>query len=327
MRETLYRQVDAEYALQREKNMLEQEARQAQAEAADPVIGQLIARRMERFRRAAQAMFASGASAGQNSAALKKDIAAINRELRERLVKAGFAPAYLQPRYRCAKCRDTGFVGEPIKERCECFLARVRQLTVEREGVGLNPNETFSAYNAEIYPDTPLQKRPGHTQRSYMELVKARCMAYVDAYPHDPRRNLLFVGAAGLGKTYLLNCVGNALLEKGVPVLKLTSYQLTDRMRAAVFEHDWEGFSAVLEAPVLLLDDLGAEPIINNVTIEQLFTLLNERELNGLHTVISTNLAPAELQSRYTERIGSRLLDKRSTSMLPFYGDDVRLKG
>ena len=34
MRETLYRQVDAEYALQREKNMLEQEARQAQAEAA-----------------------------------------------------------------------------------------------------------------------------------------------------------------------------------------------------------------------------------------------------------------------------------------------------
>ena len=98
-------------------------------------------------------------------------------------------------------------------------------------------------------------------------------------------------------------------------------------MRAAVFEHDWEGFSAVLEAPVLLLDDLGAEPIINNVTIEQLFTLLNERELNGLHTVISTNLTPAELQSRYTERIGSRLLDKRSTSMLPFYGDDVRLKG
>ena len=37
MRETLYRQVDAEYALQREKNMLEQEARQAQAEAADPM--------------------------------------------------------------------------------------------------------------------------------------------------------------------------------------------------------------------------------------------------------------------------------------------------
>ena len=77
-----------------------------------------------------------------------------------------------------------------------------------------------------------------------MELVKARCMAYVDAYPHDPRRNLLFVGAAGLGKTYLLNCVGNALLEKGVPVLKVTSYQLTERMRAAVFEHDWDGFSA-----------------------------------------------------------------------------------
>ena len=135
------------------------------------------------------------------------------------------------------------------------------------------------------------------------------------------------IGAAGLGKTYLLNCVGNALLEKGVPVLKVTSYQLTERMRAAVFEHDWDGFSAVLETPVLLLDDLGAEPIINNVTIEQLFTLLNERELNGLHTIISTNLAPVELTARYTERISSRLMDKRSTVMIPFYGEDVRLKG
>lgn len=327
MRESLYRQVDAEYALLREQEFAEQEARQAEAEAADPLIGVLAGRRMERFRQTAQRMFTDAANAQQSAETLRKDIVAINAEIRARLKKAGFDEDYLQPRYRCAKCKDTGFVGEPIRERCECFMARVRQLSVERQGMGIDPSETFSAYNAEIYPDVPLEKRPGHTQRSYMELVKARCMAYADAYPHDPRRNLLFVGAAGLGKTYLLNCVGNALLEKGVPVLKVTSYQLTERMRAAVFQHDWEGFSAVLETPVLLLDDLGAEPIINNVTIEQLFTLLNERELNGLHTVISTNLTPLELKARYTERIGSRLMDRRSTAMLPFYGDDVRLKG
>ena len=110
-------------------------------------------------------------------------------------------------------------------------------------------------------------------------------------------------------------------------MLKLTSYQLTDRMRAAVFEHDWGAFSQVLETPVLLLDDLGVEPMLNNVTIEQLFTLLNERELNGLHTLISTNLHPEELKQRYSERISSRLLDRRSTSILPFYGEDVRLRG
>ena len=327
MRESLYRQVDAEYALQREKDLNEQEARQAEAEAADPQIGALAERRMERFRQAAQRMFRDGENARENSEALKKEIASINVEIRARLKKAGLPEDYLQPRYRCAKCKDTGFVGEPIRERCECFLARVRQLAVEREGMGVNANENFAAYNAAIYPENALQKRPGHTQRSYMELVKNRCMAYVDAFPHDPRRNLVFIGAAGLGKTYLLNCVGNALLEKGVPVLKVTSYQLTERMRAAVFEHDWDGFFAVLETPVLLLDDLGAEPIINNVTIEQLFTLLNERELNGLHTIISTNLAPVELTARYTERISSRLMDKRSTVMIPFYGEDVRLKG
>ena len=65
MRESLYRQVDAEYALQREKDLNEQEARQAEAEAADPQIGALAERRMERFRQAAQRMFRDGETRGR----------------------------------------------------------------------------------------------------------------------------------------------------------------------------------------------------------------------------------------------------------------------
>lgn len=327
MREALIRQVEAEYARQREDNLREQDARMERAAQADPQIAALVEQRSTRFRDTMQAAFRDPEHAKERSAALKIEIAAISAEIRERLQRAGFAPDYLQPVYQCEKCKDTGFVGELIRERCECFRERLRKLSVEQGGSGLDGRETFEAYDPCAYPETPLKERPGQTQRSYMELMRNRCKVYVDAYPNDPRHNLLFAGAAGLGKTYLLNCVGNALAQKGVPVLKVTSYQLTDRMRAAVFEHDWSGFAAVLETPVLLLDDLGAEPLINNVTIEQLFTLLNERELNGLHTVISTNLHADELTRRYTERISSRLFDRRCTAILPFFGADVRLKG
>ena len=327
MRQELIEEVSAEFARQRERNVQEHDARVEKATAADPRIGALLKERQERFRLAAQEAFRRPEQAMERSARLKEEIAAINAQIRERLLAAGFPEDYLQPVYRCPKCKDTGFVGEVVRERCACFLQRLRQRSVERAGAGLNPKETFELFCADVFADAPLRERQGQTQRSYMELMRGRCQSYVDAYPDDPRRNLLLIGAAGLGKTYLLNCIGNALSQKGVVVLKLTSYQLTNRMRAAVFEHDWGAFSQVLETPVLLLDDLGAEPVINNVTIEQLFTLLNERELNGLHTLISTNLHPDELKQRYTERISSRMFDRRSTSILPFYGDDVRLRG
>ena len=42
--------------------------------------------------------------------------------------------------------------------------------------------------------------------------------------------------------------------------------------------------------PLLLIDDLGTEPLMENITVTQLFNLLNERQNRGKHTVISTNL-------------------------------------
>ena len=56
----------------------------------------------------------------------------------------------------------------------------------------------------------------------------------------------------------------------------------------------------------------------------QRFNLINERQLRGKGTVISTNLNVEELRRRYTERITSRLLDGKQCMLLQFLGDDVR---
>ena len=83
-------------------------------------------------------------------------------------------------------------------------------------------------------------------------------------------------------------------------------------------------FDALLDAPLLLIDDLGAEPLMRNITIEYLFLLLSERGLRDRHTVITTNLTPVQLQERYGERVSSRLLNRDTTGIIKLTGKDLR---
>ncbi|MCL2416068.1 MAG: hypothetical protein FWD01_04555, partial [Defluviitaleaceae bacterium] len=73
---------------------------------------------------------------------------------------------------------------------------------------------------------------------------------------------------------------------------------------------------------LLIIDDLGTE--FNTVVISsELFHYINTRTANRLHTIISTNLFPDELERRYSERFVSRILG--DYELLQFVGDDVRL--
>lgn len=337
IRPMLLRDIAAAYEAQREGNYAEEAMREEAVRMASPAIARLLDERVAIFHREAERAFENPEKAKQIAQKLQKRITDLQSKLRRLLVDSGFPEDYLQPVCKCPLCRDTGFVGDPIRERCTCFTSYLQRLIIEETGGhGLLVNETFAAYDETVYRDTPLpqdkfalmqQKNEKDSQRDYTARLRDVCYAYAENFPNNTRRNLLFVGKSGLGKTYLMNCIGNAVREKGIQVQKLTAYQLTERMRQMVFDHEPEAMAALLEVPLLLLDDLGVEPIISNITIEQLFALLNERELRGLHTVISSNLHADELTKRYTERVTSRLYDRRTTAMLFFKGDDVRLRG
>jgi len=75
---------------------------------------------------------------------------------------------------------------------------------------------------------------------------------------------------------------------------------------------------------LLMIDDLGTEPMFNGITVEYLFTLLNERYVTRKHTVIATNLAPAKIQERYGERVASRILDASRCIKVEMRGNDLR---
>ena len=91
----------------------------------------------------------------------------------------------------------------------------------------------------------------------------------------------------------------------------------------AYFDQE-DSMDELLNVPILMMDDLGSEPLIRNITVELLFNLINERQSKGLSTVVSTNLTLQELRERYTERVASRLNNPRNCLILTLAGKDLR---
>ncbi len=243
-----------------------------------------------------------------------------NAEIRCRLKALGMEEDYLEMRYRCPICRDTGYVGDAPARFCDCFEARLRTLQHEDGSMAGVDEQNFAAFNLNRFPEAD-------GQRAQMARARELCEAYANEFPDSKCRNLLLKCAGGAGKTFLLNCIYARVTDRGQSAVRVTAFKLFEAMRKQHVGSDelFDGFTSLLEAPLLLIDDLGTEPMMRNITVEYLFTLLNERMANKRHTVIATNLTPLQLQERYGERVASRLLDRSQTLPLLLRGKDLRL--
>jgi len=90
------------------------------------------------------------------------------------------------------------------------------------------------------------------------------------------------------------------------------------------FGTDTSAIEPMLECGLLIIDDLGTEPTIKNVTQEHIYNVINERTAKKLPFIISTNLSPAAIKERYDYRIVSRICDTKNSALIEFKGGDLR---
>ena len=319
MRNEILRELQAEYEQQRMRDEQENLRRRDRAVAACPEIGRLLEER--------QNMIFSGLRGILDGNAQPEDLPrrmeVMNRRIASLLAQNGFAQDYLEPVYRCKKCRDTGYVGEPVRDMCDCLRTAFYARLYQRVGLGEKAEQTFERFDLSVFPDKPVEGKP-FTQRQEMDMICRQCCEWADCYPAADTSDMLLMGQSGLGKTYLMHAMAKRLLDRGLNVLMMSAYRFLDVARKAYFSGQSNELDSLMASDVLLLDDLGSEPLMENITIVQLFNLINERQVNGRGTVISTNLTVKELRERYTERIASRLLDPRQCTLVQFSGDDVR---
>lgn len=317
-----YNAVMRDYGRQQLDNKHEQDRRIAEIYEKIPTIQALDEEMVSRAAACARRVLAGDHDA---RAGLKKEREQLRQKKQALLTAAGYPKDYMEMRYRCTDCQDTGYAGG---KRCHCFeRTRLRLLYAQSNLEEVLRRENFDTFSYDFYDDTQTVPALKMTELEYIRMVVKRCMTFVRQFK-ESGGNLLFTGSTGVGKTFLTNCIARELINQYLSVISLSSHDLIEIFSKHKFSYDTEedienAYRYILDCDMLIIDDLGTE--MNNTFVSsQLFYCINERINRQKGTIISTNLSMDMLRDSYSDRVASRLMSHYVT--IPLYGGDIRMK-
>lgn len=214
---------------------------------------------------------------------------------------------------------------------CERKAAEERRKQNERE-------EFMSFWNSERYLNLmgkryvgkTFDKLPKTSNPDY-ETVKARCMKYTEAIEISLKKGYglyIYSAQSGNGKTTLLACIRNALIEKLIPVVFIGYQNLIELAKEGTL--DGISYKGAKEVPVLIIDDIGSEDLRRNEARGEwvngiLEKLIDYRHDNLLCTLFSSNYSVAQLQTirGYRPKTVDRIVEL-ATKRYEIQGDSFR---
>lgn len=299
----------------------ESENRQHLAEAYRqvPRIREIDMQLRRTMAQAAQAAFQKGSDGQEMMNAIRAANLELQRE-RELLALEHFEEGYLDDSPICDTCGGSGYIGSTM---CECLQELCRQEQKKEVSILSGSKDTFNQFRLDYYPDR-MDPKFGASPRAIMERNFKICRTYALTFAPSSG-NLLFVGGTGLGKTFLSACIARAVADRGCSVVYESASHLFSKLEQARFSPNEENrreAARFTDCDLLILDDLGTEMPGQFVTAA-LYSLVNDRLLEGKPMVISTNLNVEELSRRYSPQIASRL--HGSFQRLTFVGEDIRV--
>lgn len=259
----------------------------------DNMYSTLTAKRIEKFR--------------SDNETLENEIKELQLKIKTYLISKNIDYTRLSPKYDCPDCNDTGISGGKM---CHCLHQALNKALLD-QGSLKKSFSRFSDANTKLMDDNDIKA---------MNLLKT----WTEKYPDTTKININLIGGAGMGKTFLMECVASALIDKDISAVFVSAFELNESARRYHIGKAYD-FSNYIDAEVLLIDDLGTEPILKNVTKEYLYNLINIRQNNNRPTIISTNLSLDNLLDRYDERIFSRLCNKAYSINIQLTSKDKRV--
>lgn len=299
------RQLAQSEALEKRRALYEAEPRLAQLEQKQTDAG------------AAAARLAAGGQKqeAEKSLAEAKKIGAEKQALIKELEKSVGSTT---PKYHCANCEDTGMDG--TGSLCSCVKEEMRRMRRD-EIAAAGPLRLcrFENFDVTLYPES----MDGLTisPRRVMQGIYNDCVDWAAEFGRASQSLFMF-GDAGLGKTHLALSIASVVLDAGWDVIYVSSQQAFSSVSAQRFEST-ELFDSMVEADLLVLDDLGTE-YLDAYVRSKLYELVNAR-MGQRPTIYTSNICQQErLNMRYDEKITSRLLG--GCHPMRFWGNDIRLK-
>lgn len=251
---------------------------------------------------------------------IKAENIQLQRELIFLLNQHGYTADYLDIKYTCPLCEDTGYVNGG---KCRCLKQLISELIADDFKGSLNQNiQSFIDFNLKYYSEIPEQRTgisPKQTMGEILEFTKM----YAEKFTITSR-SVLMIGDTGLGKTHLSLSIANEVTKHGYIVLYFSAPDLFRALQDEYFGKSTASANtmrSILEADLLILDDLGAE-FDSQFNNSSLYNIVNSRLNQNKPMIINSNLAPADIERRYTSRVASRLMTL--FQCLKFCGKDVR---
>ncbi len=241
------------------------------------------------------------------------------QNVKKLLEKHDLPEDYLEVKYFCPECNDTGVCGTKL---CSCHIELLKELAYEEAGKK-SPLKicTFDDFRLSYYPDTPMTKNE-RSPRETMSRIYEACKSYACNFDRKSP-SILMLGQTGLGKTHLSLAIVGTVIGLGYSVLYNSAQNFFRELQNERFGKSGSSVyeNMMLECDLLVIDDLGAE-FSTSFTVSALYNIINTRINTGLPTIISTNLTLTEIEKQYTNRISSRLIGEYS--LLFFEGKDIR---
>ena len=282
------------------KNIEEQQRRRQRVYLRVPEIEDIDLKLRQHMVEIVRLTIGKAADMAQKIDALREENLALQMRRAELLTEYGFDMNYLDDIIACRKCRDTGIYNGGV---CQCLdklynMELTRELgTLMRRG-----DECFESFDLCLYP-CDCDPATGLVPRETMSAVYEFCRRYAENF-EAATKNLLFQGGTGLGKTFISACIARVVAKKGFSVCYETAAAALEYYEKAKFSRDIaEGEEAALRikrmesCDLMILDDLGTE-MLTPMSQSALYSLINNRLVNGKKTIISTNFSSAELQKR-----------------------------
>ncbi len=229
----------------------------------------------------------------KNAQRLPNELTAARDSLAAAAKKAGLKKSDIEPPCRCDKCKDSGYVNGRY---CGCVIKNV--ITSNSDNLTL-PLADFGSARS--------------TAPKTLKKLYDAAENFINSFPDGDKPFFVIVGSSGTGKTILESAIATELMQRGAAAVTISAFEFVKRAKdyhtQFAIDDYVDLFTPMLDCDVLCIDDLGTEAMLKNVTREYLYSVINERWLRKKYTVVSTNLTPDALLSRYGEAIFSRRCD------------------
>lgn len=157
----------------------------------------------------------------------------------------------------------------------------------------------------------------------------AKAKEYAENFPKyfDKGVGVMFMGKVGRLKTTMAVAIAQSVMRTGYSAYFISMAELLDRMISMSKNHDrtelYHFENMISDTSLLILDDLGME-YPSDWVLNKVDAIVTKRYNKMLPLIITTNLTPDQIDSRYMQRIYDRL--KSTSFVLIETGESLREK-